>query len=149
NSSDPNKDWTKIGEVTSDGNSDVPVTYFSVDKSMTELTATYYQIRQVDFSGKWSWSHVVRLENDLQNSTDQFAIFPNPHSYGNVTFRFPEAFYSEKILANIFSFQGVLISSFSFNEVGFSEKLEMLPPGLYLIHFSNGRSSLHTKWIKR
>lgn len=149
NSSDPNKDWTKIGEVTSDGNSDVPVSYSFVDRSMIKAAASYYQIRQVDFSGKWSWSHVVRLENDLQYSTDQFAIFPNPHSYGNVTVRFPKAFYSEKILANIYSSQGVLISSFSFNEVEFSEKLKMLLPGLYLIHFSNGRSSLHTKWIKR
>lgn len=148
-STDPTKEWTKIGEIPSSRNSDAPVFYSFNDESTIRLIDSYYQIKQVDFSGKWSWSHVVRLESELSNSTGQLSIFPNPHSNGKIKVNLPEIFYAEKTLVSIYSTQGLLISSFSFDEFEFSEKLEILNPGLYLINFLNSENSLKTRWIKR
>jgi hypothetical protein len=120
-----------------------------MDESISQLSTSYYQIRQVDYSGKWAWSRVVRLENELINPTDQLSIFPNPHTFGKMSVIVPKSFNLEKTQVTIYSMQGFLISTFNFNEVRFSEKLEILNPGLYLIFFSNAEKSLQTKWIKR
>jgi len=147
-STDPMKEWMKIGEVPSDGNSDIPVFYSFIDKRMKQFIATYYQIRQIDFSGKWSWSHVVRLENNTSNPVDQLSISPNPHSHGKIRVSLPETLNSENTQVAIYTTQGLLISSFSYNEFKFSEKLEMMNPGLYLINFSNFENVLQIRWIK-
>jgi len=146
---DPLENWTKIGEILGKGDSEIPVAYKFMDESIAQLSTSYYQIRQVDYSGKWAWSRVVRLENELINPTDQLSIFPNPYTFGKISVIEPKSFNLEKTQVTIFSMQGFLISTFTFNEVGFSEKLEILNPGLYLITFSNAERSFQTKWIKR
>lgn len=148
-STDPMEDWTKIGEVLSKSDSEIPVSYTFIDKSISHLSTFYYQIRQIDYSGKWAWSHVVRLENQLRNLIEQLTIFPNPHSTGKIVVLLPKSFNLEKTQVTIHTIQGALISSFSFNEVEFSDKLQILNPGLYLITFSNEETSLQTRWIKR
>ncbi|REG88508.1 T9SS type A sorting domain-containing protein [Algoriphagus antarcticus] len=147
-STDPLMGWSKIGEVSSDGNSDVPVSYTFIDESLPRFIDSYYRIKQIDFSGKWSWSHVVRHENDFSKSTDRLSIFPNPHTNGKIRVSVPESFHSEKTQVLIYSTQGVLISSFSFNDIEFSERLEIMQPGVYLITFSNSDISVQMRWIK-
>ncbi|WP_339870109.1 T9SS type A sorting domain-containing protein [uncultured Algoriphagus sp.] len=146
---DPLEEWTKIGEVFSKGDSGYPVSYAFMDKALTNDNPSYYQIRQVDFGGKWSWSQVVRLENSSALPTDKLSIYPNPHFQGKIGIDLPNSFNSESVQVLIFSAQGNMISSFSFHEVGLSDKLEGLKPGLYLISFSNSETTLRTRWIKR
>lgn len=148
-SSDPLKDWTKVGEVSSQGDSESPTSYSFIDESYSKFLSTYYQIKVLDFFGQESKSKVVRLENDLINRNDEVSISPNPHFSGKINLNIPDRFNSENTQVLIYSGQGALISSFNYNEIEFSEKLQLLNPGLFLITFSNSESSLQTRWIKR
>lgn len=141
--------WAKIGEVLSQGNSDAPVFYSFSDMSMSTPSSTYYQIKLIDLSGQSSWSNVIRLENLSGNLNDQISIYPNPHSNGSIRVILPESYNSEYTQVFIYSTQGVLFSSFSYSELNFTEKLQQLNPGLYLITFSNSEKSLQTRWIKK
>lgn len=147
-STNSGKEWAKIGEVLSKGDSDVPINYSFDDKDMISSGDTYYRIRQVDSDGKWAWSHVVRLANNKLISGDQLSIYPNPHTYGRISVSQPEQFQSAETLVSIYTSQGLLISTFDFNALYFSEKLETLNPGMYLIIFSNAKYSIQSRWIK-
>ncbi|WP_158093897.1 T9SS type A sorting domain-containing protein [Algoriphagus ratkowskyi] len=147
-STDPLVKWTKLGEVLGKGDTDTPVSYSFIDQSSSNLFISYYQIKQFDYSGKWAWSPVFRLERDLSNSNDQLSISPNPHTYGKISVVLTQKLHSEKTLVKVHTTQGLLISSFNFYEAQFSEKLELLKPGLYLITFSNEKYSHHIRWIK-
>jgi hypothetical protein len=143
------KEWTKLGQVLSKGDSDEPVMYAFDDKSMIASSYIYYRIRQVDLDGKWAWSHVVRLENTPSFSSDQLSIYPNPHVHGPISVNLPEGFHFSETLVSIYSSQGQLISTFAYDSLSFSEKLEVLNPGVYLITFTNSETSVQSKWIKR
>ncbi|WP_425636407.1 T9SS type A sorting domain-containing protein [Algoriphagus yeomjeoni] len=145
----PLKVWKKIGEVLSHGNSDFPAYYSFIDTVSSKSTSTYYQIRVLDLSGQSSWSKVVRLENTPAISPNQISIFPNPHSIGKIRVNLPETFLSQETKVIVYTSQGRLLSSFSYNEFEFSEHLEVLKPGLYLITFSNAVTTFQTRWIKR
>ncbi|MEB2778455.1 T9SS type A sorting domain-containing protein [Algoriphagus sp. D3-2-R+10] len=148
-SDNPLKKWYKIGEVLSQGNSDSPVFYSYSDKSFSNSTSIYYQIRLIDLSGQWSWSNVVRLENRQTISKDQISISPNPHYCGKIHISIPDGFTPENAHVDIYATQGHLISSFSYNEFQLTEKLEMLTPGLYIISFSTRENVIQSRWIKR
>lgn len=148
-SADPLKDWTKVGEVRSLGDSESPTSYSFIDESYSKHLTTYYQIKVIDFLGQEFKSKVVRLENDLINMNNELSISPNPHFSGKISVSIPESFHSKNSLVLIFSTQGVLVSSFDYTEVEFSENLHLLNPGLYFITFSNSESSIQTRWIKR
>ncbi|RAI83926.1 T9SS type A sorting domain-containing protein [Algoriphagus yeomjeoni] len=143
------KEWKKIGEVLSHGNSDLPAYYSFIDTVTSKSTSTYYQIKVLDLSGQSSWSKVVRLENNPTISPDQISIFPNPHSIGKIRVNLPETFLSQETKVIVYTSQGSLLSSFSYNEFDISEHLEVLKPGLYLITFSNTVTTLQIRWIKR
>ncbi|MEP0712864.1 T9SS type A sorting domain-containing protein [Algoriphagus sp.] len=148
-STDTGKEWLQVGEVLSKGDSDNPSNYSYDDKSMLTSEHIFYRIRQVDLNGEWAWSHVVRLENTSSISNSKLSIFPNPHTYGKISVHLPEQLHSGQTLVSIYSTHGQLISAFTFEALYFSERLEVLTPGIYLIRFSNSTFSLQSKWIKR
>jgi len=147
-SNNPLKDWIKIGEVLSQGDSDSPTLYSFTDENIRKNSSTYYLIRLINFSGQEFWSKVVRLENDLTVSNDQISISPNPHSSGKISVTLPDSFNLENSQISIYTTQGLLISDFRYNEILLSEKLEILTPGIYLIKFSNPENTIQSRWIK-
>ncbi|MFC5625521.1 T9SS type A sorting domain-containing protein [Algoriphagus winogradskyi] len=148
-SDSPLTKWEKIGEVPSQGNSDSPAFYSFSDISLSTPVTTYYQIRLIDLSGQSSWSKVVRLDKLSGNINDQFSIFPNPHSSGSIRVILPESYNAENTQVFIYSTQGVLISSFGYSEIKFTEELQLLKPGFYFVTFSNSVKSLQTRWVKK
>ncbi|MEB2780310.1 T9SS type A sorting domain-containing protein [Algoriphagus sp. C2-6-M1] len=147
-SENPSKEWNKIGHVLSKGNSDSPVFYAYSDESLSNSTSTYYQIRLVDLSGQWSWSNIVRLESKHLVSNDQISISPNPHFSGKISISLPKSFNLENSQISIYTVQGNLMTSINTTSE-LTDKLEMLPPGLYIIHFSNPEMAIQSRWIKR
>ena len=148
-SENPPEDWTKVGEVESQGDSESPAIYSFIDDDYSKPLTTYYKIKVLNFFGQESISEVVKLENNPSPSNTQFSIWPNPHFSGKVRVVFPEDFTYENAEIRIYTAQGQFISSFSYNDIEFSENLEVLNPGLYLITFSNAENFLKTRWIKR
>ncbi len=73
------ENWETIGEVDGAGDSQEIIHYSFIDENI-ENRVVYYQIKQTDFDGKFSYSNIVSVfeEGDLR-------IYPNPSTgYFNV-----------------------------------------------------------------
>ncbi|EPR66209.1 PA14 domain-containing protein [Cyclobacterium qasimii] len=68
--------WKEFGEeIEAQGNSDYEVQYQYTDDSF-ENTYTFYRIKQVDLDDTFTYSDVIRVENN--SITDKLIPFPNP-----------------------------------------------------------------------
>lgn len=65
-----------IGTVNGAGNSSVNQNYQFIDHDPYD-EITYYRLRQTDFDGTFSRSHIIALEKVNQNAFD-FFVYPNP-----------------------------------------------------------------------
>ncbi len=147
-SENPLDTLVKIGELPSLGNSDVPVSYSYKDETLRSFSPIYYQIKSVDISGHINWSNTVRLENSHEAINNQFSIFPSPHLSGKIHLTLPEGLNPQNAQISIFTSQGRLVSSFSYNEFLLLEKLEHTNPGFYVIIISTPKITAQIKWIK-
>ena len=70
-------DFVKIGEVKGSGNTTEKHTYYFTDEKASEYGTVYYRVKQVDFDGAFTYSHVeiVTFENK-----PVYRLFPNPSS---------------------------------------------------------------------
>jgi hypothetical protein len=76
-------DFQEIGRLAGAGNSVVPLAYEFDD--MNPVTGTlYYRLKQVDFNGDFSYSQIVPVVFDLNNSVVQ--VYPNPSTTGIFNF---------------------------------------------------------------
>ncbi len=149
-STNPLNNWKLIGAVKSKGLTHEPREYSFKDDSFVPTAGdVYYQIRQTDKNGDWSWSKIVRLENYQNLESEEFRIFPNPHSSGRVSLFIPEEEYSERLFIEIFDLQGRHLKEFLHDPQTFSEELNSLNSGLFLIRISSKTSSKTLRWIKR
>jgi hypothetical protein len=148
-SENPLDGWEKAGEVISKGNSDVKISYSFQDGNLPGVTDWYYQIKQVDLSGKLSWSKVVLLKSVLGRNIENILIFPNPYFSGAINVDITGGFEENGVIASIFNSNGVLISTQLFEKNSFPEQLESLKSGLYLIRFTSAQESQTIRWIKR
>lgn len=148
-SENPLDDWEIVGEVISKGNSDLKTSYSFQDGNLLGVKDWYYQIKQVDLSGKWSWSKVVLLKSVSKRSSENILIFPNPYLSGAINLSIPDGFEENEVMVSISNSNGVLISTELLDKNSFTEKLERLKSGLYLIRFTSALESQTFRWIKR
>lgn len=141
--------WKKVGEVMSKGNSDEKISYSFQGENLPAVKDWYYQIKQVDLSGKWSWSKVVLLKSVLNRISEKVLIFPNPYISGPINLDFPDIFEENEVIVGISSSNGILISTRLFEKNSFLDQLESLKSGLYLIRFTSPQESQTLRWIKR
>lgn len=71
--SSDSKTWEDIGFVEGNGNSTIVQNYNWIDEH--PLSISYYQLRQIDFDGKESYSKIVSLVRDEDEKID---LYPNP-----------------------------------------------------------------------
>ncbi len=147
-SENPLSNWEKVGEVISKGNSDVKISYSFQDENLLPMKDWYYQIKQVDFSGKWSWSRVVILKSVSARIREKVLIFPNPYFSGPINLDFPDGFEENGVTVSISSSNGLLIFTHLFEKNSFLNQLESLKSGLYLIRFTSPLESQTIRWIK-
>ncbi|PWT98310.1 MAG: hypothetical protein C5B52_12415 [Bacteroidetes bacterium] len=76
------RDFTKIGEVQSKGNSNSEQDYFFDDNTPVNGT-NFYRLRQVDIDGKFHLSNIITINIDLIKNI-YFQIYPNP-GHSNIT----------------------------------------------------------------
>lgn len=72
--SDKGIEFTEIGTVQGQGNSSTNIDYTFTDYSPINKR-NYYRLKQVDFSGDYSYSNVIVLENTLDQV---YSVYPNP-----------------------------------------------------------------------
>lgn len=67
----------KIGEVAGSGNSNTSKTYNFIDE-LNNAKVTFFRLKQVDYSGSYTYSNVISLNNDNTTFNPAMNIFPNP-----------------------------------------------------------------------
>lgn len=78
------KEWETVGRVEGAGYSEAPVEYNFTD---TELPKTggniFYRLKQVDFSGKYSYSKTRVIQANAVDSKTVWVAYPNPSNNGS------------------------------------------------------------------
>jgi hypothetical protein len=148
-SENPFEDWKKVGEVVSKGHSDAKISYSFQDGNLLGMRDWYYQIKQIDLSGKWSWSKVVLLKSISGRVDEKTLIFPNPYFSGSIGLILSGNLEANEVIVSISSSTGVLISTQLLEKTSFLNQLESLKSGLYLIRFSSDEESQTIRWVKR
>jgi hypothetical protein len=126
-------EWEKVGLLNSLGDSKIPREYQFLDTSALRFKEYFYRIRQVDFSGSWSWSGVVRVSKSKDISHESMVIFPNPYISGQLQFFIPNFEEKAKIELSIHDSQGRLIQRFDYDENLLTHLAKNLTPGIYTI----------------
>ena len=67
--------WEKIGWVEGNGNADREIRYNFVDKN-PRFGNNYYQLKQIDFDGKYDFSNIIIL--NYQTEKPEIQVTPNP-----------------------------------------------------------------------
>lgn len=121
--------FTYLGKVIGNGNSNNINNY-----SFPYKNNGYYRLKQVDFNGRYSYSPVIEINNDVVNnkSKNNILIYPNPSNGTNINIS------SEGILGmvSIYDITGKIIYTNYINSN--STILDNLNTGIYIVKTSYG-----------
>lgn len=119
--------FQKIGQVSASGNSNVPRSYQFLDDGAEPGVEYYYQLKQVDYDGKFTLSNVVSAKIEGSN-TDEFtlSVYPNPTA-GLLTVS--ETFETVRVVT-------LLGQDVKFFANANQLSLDGLPSGVYLIQIT-------------
>jgi uncharacterized repeat protein (TIGR01451 family) len=136
--------FSKIGLVAGSGNSTVIKSYDYTDVlNGLPSGVIYYQLRQVDFDGKFEWSSIRRVHYEL-NLDDQIVVYPSP-SQGEVNIDLSAI--GAQVQIELYNSIGQLIMSRSrIDESIMQFDLSYLPAGIYHFRVSDGSQQI-TKQI--
>lgn len=76
--SNDQQNWTNLGFVAGNGNSNSPKEYSFVDNSIKQSAKYFYRLKQIDNDGSFEYSNVIEIDFAL---SDQFSLgqnYPNP-----------------------------------------------------------------------
>lgn len=136
-------DFSRVGYIIGFGDTDEPTNY-----RFTDLNAfdglSYYRFRQMDFSGKGTYSKVLMVEGLLSDKMGKITLYPLPVSDElNIRFgRMPDKATSAKL--SIVNSKGLIVHEFSAavssNELLEIDEVKDLERGRYIvkIEYSNG-----------
>ncbi|WP_009033882.1 T9SS type A sorting domain-containing protein [Indibacter alkaliphilus] len=125
-------EFEKIAEIPSKGNSEGIQEYLFRYSEKLEEDA-YFQLEQVDFDGKNSFSEVFRLEGKTWKEGTSSKVFPNPYVSGEVQFQLPSFLDPKEVEITVFGMSGERHFSLHLGSSDLEEKFSGLPKGIYLI----------------
>jgi hypothetical protein len=147
-SSNPQKEWKILGKVDSKGDSNEPVDYSFDDYDIHPNQPGYYRIKQIDFSGNFSWSKTI-ASSPIYFQEKHFQIFPNPYRSGRIRVLIDTEFFQENMQLEVFSIQGQLLKTLNWSESDYSSFLESLYPGTYLIRLKDITGQKTIRWVRQ
>lgn len=143
-------EWEKVGIVNSLGDTDTTREYQFIDYLASKFREYFYRIRQVDFSGRWTWSTVTKVTFSKEIlPTDQIIIYPNPYESGELNLILPDYFDTSKAELILQDSRGLLIIHSKFPESDISDLVGNLAPGLYVVRVISEGKELTGRLIKR
>ncbi len=138
-------DFEPIGEVAGRGTTTSAQSYSFVDERPLSGT-NLYRLKQVDFSGDFSYSEIVAVKMAKQGD---IAAYPTPFSEG-LTLDLPENLDSDENLLTIYNLHGQLVHQQLLQGSG-SQQLELggLNPGQYVLCITTGSHTQRISIIKQ
>lgn len=134
--SENGKSFEKIGEVKANGGPAENVEYEYIDNQNSNLithnSSLYYRLKMIDLDGKYSYSKIVFLKNDISQFT-KLKLFPNPAiSVLNI-----ENMSKNTIEIVNINGQNQAIKLLSQSDSKSSIDVSALPKGIYLLKVGN------------
>lgn len=150
-SSNPMKEeWRKVGVTNSLGDTNQQREYQYLDATAEKFKEYFYRIRQIDFSGRWSWSRVAKAAYKRENLVEnQLLIFPNPYVSGDLQVILPDFIDPSKAELTLQDSQGKTMIRSRFLETNLFDIVSNLSPGLYLVRVISEQHEVAGRLIKR
>jgi len=128
------------GFVEGNGNSTSISEYSFIHKLSDKYRnkALLYKLKQVDYSGLFSLSDIVKVDSDCSQEQYHVVMGPNPTN-GILNFYFNHPL-SQNIEVKIFNSNQQLIESFEIDESHkqFTKNIDEYPSGVFIVKFING-----------
>lgn len=151
------KEWETIGRVEGSGYSEAPVEYRFTD---TELPKTggniFYRLKQVDFSGKFSYSRTRAIQVDPIDSKSVWLAYPNPSNIGSeisVTLLRFNDYHDELISLRLINMLGESQSTLLYSPDNISEVVSgwllTKKAGIYILDIRWGTNSQQIKLLRK
>ena len=148
-SQNPLANWEKVGLVNSSGITDAIQDYEFLDTLHDRFKDHYYRIRQVDWSGRYSWSEVTKVPKTKDFGVEELVIYPNPYESGKLHLYIPDYRDGSYSQLSIQDAQGKLVNRSAYDESNLTRVVENLPPGLYFIHVTLDNRVFTGKLIRK
>jgi hypothetical protein len=142
--------FEQIAIVDGSGNSSIPIKYTYTDTSPV-AGITYYRLKQVDFDGKFDFSKVVFVRNEVTARGKNLLVYPNPFAADiNITLLATE---SGEAIIKIIDLQGKIHHTDNLQlDSGtnqFKMLLQFLSKGIYIIRIDGNGFSESVKILKQ
>ena len=140
-----------ISTINGAGNSTTTIDYNFIDKNY-KGSICYYRLAQQDYNGKTTWSKIIKLANPCTISAEKkYILYPNPTSK-NITADINIA-QGEEVKITIYNSIGELVqliptSTYQNGIQKFAFDTDLLPSGIYYIHFNIADQKKVEKFIK-
>ncbi len=124
-------DFTEIGSVVGNGTSSQVNSYTFNDQNPLNGT-NYYRLKQVDNDGKFSYSSIVTINNEL---TADFYIFPNPND-GAFAINIVSAGEDNSYSIEVLDVQGKVVHTAEGDQSYSTIQISNLSSGVYVVRLS-------------
>lgn len=143
-------EYTDIGVLFTDGNSDVQRDYqFTDELKHVNKQMIYYRLRMVDLDGRYEHSPVRVIRLDDQKDVPTVMAYPNP-VIDNLRITFPNSWQDSRVSIDFVNTSGVVLKRIVNNRAGQTETVDLrdLAAGLYMVRVSNGEETATQRIIK-
>jgi hypothetical protein len=129
--------FNEIKKVKGAGNSSLNQSYSIIDNKPF-IGTSYYRLKQIDFNGKYSYSHIETVL--MKNSNEEFILYPNP-VVDKFTMRLEDNIDDEilVVVSDVFGkeqFSKIIMTSATDNTIAVDLERK-LPPGIYTVVATN------------
>jgi Secretion system C-terminal sorting domain len=137
--------FSKIDFVKGNGNSNILLSYISVDNNFGQTA--FYRLKQIDFDGKFEYSRIVQLE---KTKSGTIKVYPNPIT-SNATLNIELTFDSKELVdVTLMDVSGRVIFQNKYDTTSnlISIPTQDLARGLYFVKVQNGLNVNIQKIVK-
>ena len=143
------KQWTNIGFVNGNGNSNSPKYYSFEDKNVVNGKYSY-RLKQIDTDGKYEYSKVIEVDLGTPKEYSLLQNFPNPFNPSTkIKFRLPE---KQMVSLRVFNMLGEMVKNLIHEEreagtytVAFDGS--GLPSGIYMYRLETANYIANRKMV--
>ncbi len=126
-----------VGSIQGQGNSSTNQYYSLIDEN-TISGVTYYRLKQIDFDGTYTYSHIIAMEIETDNSI--VAVIPNPIS-DEALVRFGANLPNDSEL-EVYSAIGKRLQVYPISDSSQKINLKKLDKGIYFLRIKRGYKNL-------